>query len=90
MDSRPLTLGIGTAEAQFGRHVVDGSGRIGLSSLWKLLPLLASVLLIWASSADAKSLRVLDASTLGVDPPTLNRLNGESFQQDAVVTFNGE
>jgi len=29
------------------------------------------------------------STTLGTDPPTVNRLNGESFQQDALVTFNG-
>src|ERR1700761_6961118 len=28
-------------------------------------------------------------SPLSLDPPTINRLNGESFQQDAVATFNG-
>ena len=36
------------------------------------------------------SLRVLDVTTLGVDPNTTNHLNGELFQQDALVTFNGE
>ncbi|KAG6828246.1 hypothetical protein H0H92_008680 [Tricholoma furcatifolium] len=34
-------------------------------------------------------LTVLDISVLGSDPQTSNRLNGESFQQDALVTFNG-
>ncbi|GJJ14379.1 hypothetical protein Clacol_008643 [Clathrus columnatus] len=29
------------------------------------------------------------STTLGLDPPTVNRLNGESFQQDAIATFNG-
>ena len=37
----------------------------------------------------AASLRVLEATTLGEDPQTVNHLNGESFQQDALVTFNG-
>ncbi|KAI8995242.1 hypothetical protein BD414DRAFT_506060 [Trametes punicea] len=37
----------------------------------------------------AASLRVVDTTTLGQDPQTVNRLNGESFQQDALVTFNG-
>ena len=26
---------------------------------------------------------------LGLDPPTINRLNGESFQQDALLSSNG-
>ncbi|KAA1470785.1 hypothetical protein DENSPDRAFT_858561 [Dentipellis sp. KUC8613] len=34
------------------------------------------------------AVRVLDRTTLGPDPQTVNRLNGESFQQDALVTFN--
>ncbi|KAI0795808.1 hypothetical protein C8Q75DRAFT_791033 [Abortiporus biennis] len=29
------------------------------------------------------------STILGEDPQTVNRLNGESFQQDALVTFNG-
>ncbi|KAI0804604.1 hypothetical protein BC629DRAFT_1192226 [Irpex lacteus] len=33
-------------------------------------------------------LKILESTTLGQDPATVNRLNGESFQQDAVVTFN--
>ncbi|KAM5540076.1 hypothetical protein V8D89_006216 [Ganoderma adspersum] len=37
----------------------------------------------------AASLRVVNVTTLGVDPNTTNHLNGESFQQDALVTFNG-
>ncbi|KAI0065217.1 hypothetical protein BV25DRAFT_1880942 [Artomyces pyxidatus] len=36
-----------------------------------------------------QALRVLETSTLGPDPQTVNRLNGESFQQDALVTFEG-
>ena len=47
--------------------------------------------LFWCSAgAYAASLRVLGVTTLGVDPNTTNHLNGESFQQDALVTFNGE
>ena len=38
----------------------------------------------------AHALHLLGSSTLGKDPQTVNRLNGESFQQDALVTFNGE
>ena len=46
---------------------------------------------LWsAAGVYAASLRVLDVTTLGVDPNTTNHLNGESFQQDALVTFNGE
>jgi hypothetical protein len=35
------------------------------------------------------SIRVLHYTTLGLDPQTKNRLNGESYQQDALTTFNG-
>lgn len=35
-------------------------------------------------------LKIFDSTTLGQDPATVNRLNGESFQQDAIVTFNGQ
>ncbi|EMD35763.1 hypothetical protein CERSUDRAFT_115715, partial [Gelatoporia subvermispora B] len=35
------------------------------------------------------SLHVVGTSILGQDPQTVNRLNGESFQQDALVTFMG-
>jgi hypothetical protein len=34
-------------------------------------------------------LRVLDTTTLGDDPRTVNHLNGESFQQNALVTSHG-
>ncbi|KAK7681824.1 hypothetical protein QCA50_015171 [Cerrena zonata] len=34
-------------------------------------------------------LRFLGSTTLGNDPHTINHLNGESFQQDPLVTFNG-
>ncbi|KAF8063369.1 hypothetical protein FPV67DRAFT_1506236 [Lyophyllum atratum] len=37
----------------------------------------------------ARSLSVVNTIVLGPDPPTVNRLNGESFQQDTLVTFNG-
>ena len=54
----------------------------------RLLGLLGA---LFCSSAGvyAASLRVVNVSTLGVDPNTTNHLNGESFQQDALVTFNG-
>ncbi|KIJ31449.1 hypothetical protein M422DRAFT_185901 [Sphaerobolus stellatus SS14] len=35
------------------------------------------------------SISTIRRTVLGRDPPTVNRLNGESFQQDALVTFNG-
>ena len=34
-------------------------------------------------------LHFLGSTTLGQDPSTVNHLNGESFQQDPLVTFNG-
>ncbi|TDL16302.1 hypothetical protein BD410DRAFT_795503 [Rickenella mellea] len=37
----------------------------------------------------AKTVKVLQNSVLGPDPHTVNRLNGESFQMDALVTFQG-
>ncbi len=46
-------------------------------------------LLLTTLGAYAASLRVLDVTTLGEDPQTTNHLNGESFQQDALVSFNG-
>ncbi|KAI0327452.1 hypothetical protein GY45DRAFT_1256975 [Cubamyces sp. BRFM 1775] len=46
--------------------------------------------LVWAGyEVYAASVRIVDVTTLGQDPQTVNRLNGESFQQDALVTFNG-
>ncbi|KAI5121544.1 hypothetical protein M0805_002603 [Coniferiporia weirii] len=41
------------------------------------------------ASAAAGTIDVLGSSVLGLDPQTVNRLNGESFQQDPLVTFNG-
>ncbi|KAJ3873865.1 hypothetical protein F5051DRAFT_431824 [Lentinula edodes] len=35
------------------------------------------------------TIQTLNITKLGDDPHTINRLNGESFQQDALVTFNG-
>ncbi|KAH8109066.1 hypothetical protein DFH11DRAFT_1516044 [Phellopilus nigrolimitatus] len=42
-----------------------------------------------AAAAAAGTVEILGSSFLGLDPQTINRLNGESFQQDALVTFNG-
>ena len=55
----------------------------------KTVQAFAAVLLL-SSRVHAASLRVLDVTILGQDPQTVNHLNGESFQQDALVTFNGE
>ncbi|KAH9933964.1 uncharacterized protein BXZ73DRAFT_46129 [Epithele typhae] len=41
------------------------------------------------SLAYAATLHVSSTVTLGQDPPSVNHLNGESFQQDPLVTFNG-
>jgi len=35
------------------------------------------------------SVLLLNSTILGPDPQTVNRLNGESFQQDALTSFNG-
>ncbi|TFK51516.1 hypothetical protein OE88DRAFT_1680346 [Heliocybe sulcata] len=43
--------------------------------------------LLWAALAQCSSIRTIGWSVLGPDPQTVNRLNGESFQQDALVTF---
>ncbi|KZT20695.1 hypothetical protein NEOLEDRAFT_1140404 [Neolentinus lepideus HHB14362 ss-1] len=50
---------------------------------------LAAVLtgLSFSAIAECSSIQVIGWSTLGHDPQTVNRLNGESFQQDALVTF---
>ncbi|KAF9495547.1 hypothetical protein BDN71DRAFT_1506683 [Pleurotus eryngii] len=47
------------------------------------------ILSIFSYCLLAACLRHLQTTQLGLDPPTTNRLNGESFQQDALVTFNG-
>ncbi|KAJ3554747.1 hypothetical protein NM688_g2946 [Phlebia brevispora] len=47
-------------------------------------------IILWSCEAWCISaLHLLGSSTLGKDPQTVNRLNGESFQQDPLVTFNG-
>lgn len=38
----------------------------------------------------AAGIKVLGTSILGANPATVNHLNGEAFQQDPLVTFNGE
>lgn len=44
---------------------------------------------VTSSSIKSISVSSIRSTTLGLDPPTVNRLNGESFQQDALATFNG-
>ncbi|KAI0821726.1 hypothetical protein BC628DRAFT_1422357 [Trametes gibbosa] len=50
---------------------------------------LLTTLVLVVRGVCATSLHVVDITALGKDPQTVNRLNGESFQQDALVTFNG-
>ncbi|OSC98641.1 hypothetical protein PYCCODRAFT_1439153 [Trametes coccinea BRFM310] len=52
----------------------------------KFLLVLACIVSPWVYAA---TVRVVETTTLGQDPQTVNRLNGESFQQDALATFNG-
>ncbi|VDB84608.1 unnamed protein product [Peniophora sp. CBMAI 1063] len=37
----------------------------------------------------ASAIRLLGSSVLGPNPGTVNHLNGESYQQDAIITFQG-
>ncbi|EEB95115.1 hypothetical protein MPER_05969, partial [Moniliophthora perniciosa FA553] len=39
-------------------------------------------------SATANLVNVLNYTPLGPDPQTINRLNGESYQQDALISFD--
>jgi hypothetical protein len=54
-----------------------------------LILLSTTVLLFRQSYATSGIVRILDTTILGQDPQTVNRLNGESFQQDPLVSFNG-
>ncbi|KIJ67199.1 hypothetical protein HYDPIDRAFT_127044 [Hydnomerulius pinastri MD-312] len=54
-----------------------------------MLTLLLGALLLGSAFVRASSVNLLGSTTLGPDPQTVNRLNGESFQQDAVTSFNG-
>ncbi|KAI0028407.1 hypothetical protein K488DRAFT_80693 [Vararia minispora EC-137] len=49
----------------------------------------ASILLVLLSlfAALALAVRVTNATVLGLDPQTVNHLNGESYQQDALITY---
>lgn len=35
------------------------------------------------------AVQLINTTALGPDPQTVNRLNGESFQEDALTSFNG-
>ncbi|KAH7918465.1 hypothetical protein BV22DRAFT_1076219 [Leucogyrophana mollusca] len=62
-----------------------------------LLPLILTCLLPLLSAASSETnttaihpgVTLLSTTTLGPDPQTVNRLNGESFQQDALTSYNG-
>ncbi|KAJ3778118.1 hypothetical protein FB446DRAFT_679990 [Lentinula raphanica] len=47
------------------------------------------LLLISFGLLSVHAIQILNVTKLGPDPQTINRLNGESFQQDALVSFNG-
>jgi hypothetical protein len=51
--------------------------------------LLAGLLALTQLAHASRELKVVGIYTLGADPQTKNRLNGEAFQQDALTTFNG-
>jgi hypothetical protein len=46
-------------------------------------------LLFLASASLTRAVRVVNTTVLGLDPQTVNRLNGESYQQDALIIFQG-
>lgn len=50
---------------------------------------LSNILILGAGLLSVHAIQVLNVTNLGPDPQTVNRLNGESFQQDALVSFNG-
>jgi hypothetical protein len=47
------------------------------------------ILLVVPIGIHGARLRMLETTVLGEDPSTVNHLNGESFQQDALTTSNG-
>ena len=59
--------------------------------MWLATRFSVGVTVFWLVSSLLKvsSIRVVEETVLGVDPQTVNRLNGESFQQDVLDTFNG-
>lgn len=52
------------------------------------MSLLAFLTLASVAFAAVQNLTLLQSTSLGLDPPTTNHLNGESFQQDPLITFN--
>lgn len=60
-----------------------------VSSLPNIVSTSLVCLALSATDTARAAIQVLSNTTLGPDPQTVNRLNGESFQQDALVTFNG-
>jgi len=57
--------------------------------IFRLSRLVVSTLHLATLARNVRAIRFLDYTVLGQDPQTVNRLNGESFQQDPLVTFNG-
>ncbi|KDQ57950.1 hypothetical protein JAAARDRAFT_34765 [Jaapia argillacea MUCL 33604] len=55
---------------------------------WKTLGFCLGVLSA-ICAVSAGSISIIGVTDLGPDPQTVNWLNGESFQQDPLVTFNG-
>ena len=64
---------------------------LGLATLHLIYTLVYLVSLAPSSYAGVSvgTISVVGSSILGQDPQTVNRLNGGSFQQDPLVTFNG-
>ncbi|KAL5480449.1 hypothetical protein ACEPAI_1719 [Sanghuangporus weigelae] len=55
----------------------------------KLASCLALLTGFITAASSGGTIGILGSSVLGQDPQTVNRLNGGSFQQDPLVTFNG-
>ncbi|KAI0312367.1 hypothetical protein OF83DRAFT_1146529 [Amylostereum chailletii] len=54
-----------------------------------MLSRLCLVSVALCASSYTHALRLVSSTTLGPNPATVNHLNGESFQQDALVSFKG-
>lgn len=71
-------------------HITQSVTMGRVSSLLNIVPIISLVCLALSATDVARAaIQVLSNTTLGPDPQTVNRLNGESFQQEALVTFNG-
>lgn len=70
-------------------HITLSATMGRVSSLPSILSTSLVCLVLSATDATRAAIQVLSNTTLGPDPQTVNRLNGESFQQDALVTYNG-